>query len=80
VGEVGGIVAIIYAILIARSWVHQNTCFSIWLFNALIASRPDVVETRFHLLRDCNVIYQIPAKTAALFKRFSARSYLICAA
>jgi hypothetical protein len=80
VGEVGGIVAIIYAILIARNWFTRFLGFFIWLFNAMIAfetgRRGNIA---FHLLPPIAMLFiKFQAKAAALFKRFSVRSYLIC--
>jgi hypothetical protein len=80
VGEVGGIVAIIYTILIARSWFTRLIGIIVWTFNALIAFESGRRgEISFSLLPPIAVLFiKYQAGAAAAFKKFSVKSYIIC--
>ena len=80
IGRVGGLVAIVYSILVARSWPKRLLGVFIWLFNAMIAFETTRRgEVAFALMPPIALLYiSYQAKAAAMFKRFSIRSYAVC--
>jgi hypothetical protein len=80
VGEVGGIVAIVYAIIIANSWPKRLFGIAIWTFNALIGFESGRRgEICFSLLPPIALLFiKYQAQAAALFKKASIKSYIIC--
>jgi hypothetical protein len=80
VGEVGGIVAIIYTILIARSWTSRMVGIFIWTFNAMIAFETGRRgEISFSLLPPIAALFiKYQAQAAEAFKKYSKKAYIVC--
>jgi hypothetical protein len=80
VGAVGGIVAIVYSILVARTWFTRFIGFAIWVFNAMLAFETGRRgEISFSLLPPIALLFiKFQFKTARLFKKVSFTSYIIC--
>jgi hypothetical protein len=80
VGETGGILAVIYAILIATSWPKRLLGISIWLFNAEVAFQSGRRgNIAFEFLPVISVLFiKYQAQAASLFRRFSFKAYLVC--
>ncbi len=80
VGQVGGIFAIMYSLMIARSWIGRIGSFLIWLFWTLGAVSSDRRGgVAFALLPPIALLFiKYQAASAARFKRFSAKSYIVC--
>ncbi len=81
VGEVSGLLAIVYAITIARNWYTRLLGVLIWSFYVLLAyhtgRRGDI---SFNLLPPIALLFiKYQARCAAAFRKFSVRGYVICA-
>jgi hypothetical protein len=82
VGEVSGIVSIVYTILIAPTLMLRLLGASIWTFYALVAfesgRRGNVA---FNVLPPIALLFiKYQAKAAAAFRTFSPKAFLICGA
>ncbi len=80
VGQVGGIFAMLYALMISRSLAGKVFGVTIWLFWALVAFESDRRgEISFALLPPIALLFiKNQAKAAAAFRKFSLRAYVFC--
>jgi hypothetical protein len=80
VGEVSGIVSIVYTILIARGILQRLLGITIWSFYALVAfetgRRGNIAFTVLPPIALLFIKYQ--ARAAAMFKTFSLKAFLVC--
>lgn len=79
VGQVGGVFAIMYAILVARRWIPRLIAVAIWVFWVMLAYQTDRRgNVAFEMLPAVGFLFiKYQAQAAALFKRFSLKSYMI---
>jgi hypothetical protein len=82
IGQVGGIFAIMYALLIARHWWDWTLCVLIWCFWVTINFQTDHRgEVAFIFMPAIALMFiKYQSKAAAAFKRASFRAYLLCGA
>jgi hypothetical protein len=80
IGEVSGVVAIFYTVIVARTWTGRFVGACIWLYYALIeyqTGRRGAIS--FTLLPPIALLFiKYQARAAAAFKKFPLRAYVVC--
>ncbi len=82
VGEVSGILSIVYTILIAPTLLLRLLGFTIWVFYAMVAfesgRRGNIA---FNVLPPIAILFiKYQARAAMVFRKFSLKAFLICGA